>query len=119
MARYNEAFEAVPEIETPVVLPYVKPAWHIYTVLLNRINRDEFFSKMREKGIGVNVHYIPIYRFSYYQEHFNINLDDFPVTEEVFNKIITLPLFPKMEDEEVRFVIENTKYVINECKNAI
>ena len=113
---YNEAFEAVPEIETPVVLPYVKPAWHIYTVLLNGIERDKFFSTMRERDIGVNVHYIPIYRFSYYQEHFNINPQDFPVTEEVFSKIVTLPLFPKMENDEVGFVIKNTRYVINECK---
>jgi UDP-4-amino-4,6-dideoxy-N-acetyl-beta-L-altrosamine transaminase len=113
---YNEAFEAVVEIETPITRPYVKPAWHIYTVLLNGINRDEFFSKMRGRNIGVNLHYIPTYRFSYYQEHFNFNPNDFPVTEEVFSKIVTLPLFPKIEDEEVRFVIENTKYIINECK---
>ena len=106
---YNEAFGAVPKIETPVVLSYVKPAWHIYTVLLNGINRDEFFSKMREKGIGVNVHYIPIYRFSYYQEHFNNNPEDFPVTEEVFSKIVTLPLYSKMEDDDVLTVIELVK----------
>ena len=103
---YNEAFDAVPEIETPVVLPYVKPAWHIYTVLLNMINRDEFFSKMREKGIGVNVHYIPIYRFSYYQEQFDNNPEDFPVAEDVFNTIVTLPLFSKMTDDDVLTVIE-------------
>jgi len=113
---YNEAFEDMPEIETPIVKPDVKPAWHIYTVLLNGINRDEFFRKMRGRNIGVNLHYIPIYRFSYYPEHFNFNPNDFPVTEEVFSKIVTLPLFPKMEDEEVRFVIGNTKYIINECK---
>lgn len=107
--RYNEAFEAVPEIETPIVKSHVKPAWHIYTVLLNGINRDVFFSKMRERNIGVNVHYIPIYRFSYYQEHFYNNPGDFPVTEEVFSKIVTLPLFSKLTDDEVLTVIETVK----------
>jgi UDP-4-amino-4,6-dideoxy-N-acetyl-beta-L-altrosamine transaminase len=106
---YNEAFEAVPEIETPVILSYVKPAWHIYTVLLNGINRDEFFSKMREKGIGVNVHYIPIYRFSYYLEQFDFSPMEFPVTEEVFSKVVTLPLFSKMTDDDVIMVIETVK----------
>ena len=115
---YNEVLEDLHEIETPIVKPYVKPAWHIYTVLLNGINRDEFFSKMRERNIGVNVHYIPIYRFSYYQEHFNINPKDFPVTEEVFSKIITLLLFPKMEDEEVIYVINTVKETINEVKTV-
>lgn len=109
---YNEAFEDMPEIETPVTKPYVKPAWHIYTVLLNGINRDEFFSKMRERNIGVNVHYVPIYRFSYYQEHFDFNPKDFPVTEEVFSRIVTLPLFPKMEDEEVTYVINTTREMV-------
>ena len=110
--RYNETFEAVPEIETPISKPYVKPAWHIYTILLNRINRDEFFKYMRERNIGVNVHYIPIYHFSYYQEHFNINPKDFPITEEVFSKIITLPLFPKMSGENLERVVKRVKSFI-------
>jgi UDP-4-amino-4,6-dideoxy-N-acetyl-beta-L-altrosamine transaminase len=115
---YNEAFEDVPEIEAPVMKPYAKPAWHIYTVLLNGIDRDNFFSKMRERDIGVNVHYIPIYRFSYYQEQFNINPEDFPVTEEVFNGIITLSLFPKMKDDEIFYVIEAVKKVIKEVTRS-
>ena len=106
---YNEAFEDIPEIETPIIKPYVKPAWHIYTILLDGIDRDTFFSKMRARNIGVNVHYIPIYRFSYYQEQFDINPTEFPVTEEVFSKIITLPLFSKMTDDEVLNVIDIVK----------
>jgi UDP-4-amino-4,6-dideoxy-N-acetyl-beta-L-altrosamine transaminase len=102
---YNDAFADIPEIETPIAIPYVKPAWHIYTVLLNGIDRDTFFSKMRERNIGVNVHYIPIYRFSYYQEHFHINPSDFLVTEEVFSKIVTLPLFPEMTGDALLNVI--------------
>jgi UDP-4-amino-4,6-dideoxy-N-acetyl-beta-L-altrosamine transaminase len=113
VAMYNEAFEDVHEIETPVVKSYVKPAWHIYTVLLNGIKRDTFFRKMKERNIGVNVHYIPIYRFSYYQEQFNKKPEDFPVTEEVFSKIVTLPLFPKMTGDEVLNVIE----IVKEYKN--
>ena len=113
---YNEAFEDLPEIETPVVKPHVKPAWHIYTVLLDSINRNEFFRKMRERNIGVNVHYIPVYHFSYYRKHFNFNPKDFPVTEEVFNRIVTLPLFPKMEDEEVTYVIDTIKEMIDEAE---
>ena len=109
---YNEAFDAMPGIETPIVKHYVKPAWHIYTVLLNGIDRDKFFSKMRERNIGVNVHYIPIYRFSYYQEHFNNNPNDFPVTEEVFSKIITLPLFSKMSDGDIYYISDNVKSLI-------
>ena len=115
---YNEAFEAIPEIKTPVVTPYVKPVWHIYTVLLKNQDRDIFFSRMRERNIGVNVHYIPIYRFSYYQKYFNFNPKHFPVTEKVFSKIVTLPLFPKMGDEEVEYVINTAKETITQIKKA-
>jgi dTDP-4-amino-4,6-dideoxygalactose transaminase len=74
---------------------------------------------MRERNIGVNVHYIPIYRFSYYQEQFNINPSDFPVTEEVFSKIVTLPLFSKMTEDEVLNVIEIVKESIIGQKDLI
>ncbi|NAT09961.1 UDP-4-amino-4,6-dideoxy-N-acetyl-beta-L-altrosamine transaminase [ANME-1 cluster archaeon AG-394-G06] len=113
VAMYNEVFGAIPEIETPIVKSYVKSAWHIYTILLNGMDRDDFFSKMRERNLGVNVHYIPIYRFSYYHEHFYNNPEDFPVTEEVFSRIVTLPLFSKMTDDEVLNVIE----IVKEYKN--
>lgn len=109
---YNEALGNFSEIEIPAVKPYVKHTWHIYTILLNGIKRNRFFRKMRERGIGVNVHYIPIYHFSYYREHFNFNPSDFPVTEEVFSKIITLPLFPKMSDEDVKYIIDTIKDLV-------
>ena len=109
---YTEGFDDMTEIETPSAKPYVKHAWHIYTVLLNSIGRDEFFKMMRERNIGVNVHYIPIYRFSYYQEHFNFNSKDFPITEVVYNNIITLPLYPKMTDNDVEAVIEGVRRVV-------
>ncbi|MFX0096376.1 MAG: UDP-4-amino-4,6-dideoxy-N-acetyl-beta-L-altrosamine transaminase [Candidatus Hodarchaeota archaeon] len=114
--RYNEILGDIPEFEVPVVRPNVKHVWHIYTTLLNNLDRDAFFSKMREKNIGVNVHYIPIYRFSYYRKHFSFSPENFPVTEQVFNRIITLPLFPKMNEEQIREVIDAIKKSIEELK---
>lgn len=114
--RYSEVLEDIPEVGVPIVRPNVKHVWHIYTILLNNLDRDAFFSKMREKNIGVNVHYIPIYRFSYYRKHFSFSPEDFPVTEQVFNRIITLPLFPKMNEEQIREVIDATKKSIEELK---
>jgi UDP-4-amino-4,6-dideoxy-N-acetyl-beta-L-altrosamine transaminase len=105
---YNEAFDGVEQIITPYVKKNVRHAWHIYTLLLNKTKRDDFYKKMRGRDIGVNVHYIPIYHFSYYKENFNFEHKDFPTTESVFSDIITLPLFPKMTREEADYVIENT-----------
>jgi UDP-4-amino-4,6-dideoxy-N-acetyl-beta-L-altrosamine transaminase len=114
---YDEAFEDVSEVTTPYVKPYVRHTWHLYTILLNGIDRDEFFKRMREENIGVNVHYIPVYRHSYY-ERFKLEQEDFPVTEDVFDRIITLPLFPKMNDEDVYDVVDAVRKGIKELKKV-
>jgi len=110
--RYNAALRDLPGIVLPFSKPMVRHAWHLYTVLLDGMDRDHFFTRMREHSIGVNVHYIPIYRFSYYRRRFKISPRGFPNTEEVFRKIITLPLFPKMTDPDQDQVIDAVKEVI-------
>lgn len=109
MNLYNKELSNLPEVTIPFTAPHVKHAWHIYTILLNGVDRDTFFKEMRQQNIGVNVHYIPVYRHTYYRERFNINPSAFPVTEDVFKRIVTLPLFPKMIDEDVKDVITATK----------
>ena len=106
---YDKLLEDVGFIELPYVKKNVEHAWHIYTIFLNRGSRNDFFRDMKEGNIGVNVHYIPVYRFSYYKEKFNINPMDFPITEEVFSKIITLPLYPKMSEKAVEYVCDKIK----------
>ena len=114
---YTDAFATVDGMEVPTVKSYAKHAWHIYTILVD--GRNAFFNRMREKRIGVNLHYIPVYRFSYYREQFNVNPMEFPVTEEVFSKIVTLPLFSKMTDDEVLNIIEIVKESIIGQKDLI
>ena len=103
---YREAFQDLPSAEVPVERPYVSHAWHLYTILYRGSDRDAQFRRLRKLGIGVNVHYTPIYRFSYFQERYHISPRMFPVTEEVFSKIMTVPLFPRMHDDEILRVIQ-------------
>jgi len=112
--RYQDAFTGIPAIRTPVVRARVRHAWHLYTVLLEGIDRDRFFAGMRNRGIGVNVHYIPIYRFTYYLKKFRISPKKYPVAESVFRRIITLPLYPGLTDAEVEQVIGATRTQIRE-----
>ena len=106
---YNEEFSKIDWIETPKTKENIKHAWHLYTILLKGVDRNEFFRYLRQNKIGVNVHYIPSYRFSYYKENFHIKNEDYPVTEEVFQNIISLPMYSKMSDEQVRRVIQIVK----------
>ena len=107
---YNELLSDIDFVSLPIVINNVKHAWHIFTILLDKsINRDEFFKYMKSAGIGVNVHYIPAYRHSYYVDNFNFHREAFPVTEDTFKRIITLPLFPKMEKDKLEYVVETIK----------
>jgi UDP-4-amino-4,6-dideoxy-N-acetyl-beta-L-altrosamine transaminase len=112
--RYQEALADIPSIRTPVVRGHVRHAWHLYTVLLEGIDRDRFYSGMRNRGMGVNVHYIPIYHFAYYRKRFRISPKKFPVAESVFRRIITLPLYPGLTDRELEQVIMATRNQVRE-----
>lgn len=111
---YGRALLEIPFLELPRIKPGSISGWHLYTVLLKEIERDPFFGYLRNQGIGVNVHYIPTYRLSYYKQHFPTDYSSCPVTEEVFRQIVTLPLYPAMSDDDVRMIAEIIKeYKIN------
>lgn len=82
---------------------YGTHAWHLYVVRVPR--RDLVFQRMRSAGIGVNVHYKPVYLHSYYQEH-GYEQGLCPVAEDAFNKILTLPLWPGMTKDDVKMVCD-------------
>ena len=93
--------------------PDRQSSWHIFPVILPKgVDRDVVFQKMRKANIGVNVHYIPVYKHSYYQQNYPVNFKDFPVTEDIFSRLITLPLFSKMTEEDVKDVVEALKTAI-------
>ncbi|PYG89125.1 UDP-4-amino-4,6-dideoxy-N-acetyl-beta-L-altrosamine transaminase [Ruminiclostridium sufflavum DSM 19573] len=118
--QYNEAFKN----EEGLILPYQNAegnsAWHIYAVQLNtekiRIGRKEFFMELQEQGIRANVHYIPVYYHPYYKM-LGYKKGICPNAEALYERILTLPLFAKLEQGEIEYVIENTRAIINKNKN--
>jgi len=111
---YQELLEDIPQIELPVTRENVTHAWHIYTILVKGIKRDLVFSYLKSHNIGVNLHYIPTYHFSYYQKNHAQNPASFPVTEEVFNHILTLPLFPELQEEDIHYIAKTLKNAIHQ-----
>ncbi|MBN2299080.1 MAG: UDP-4-amino-4,6-dideoxy-N-acetyl-beta-L-altrosamine transaminase [Deltaproteobacteria bacterium] len=105
--KYVSALKDVSWISLPVTHPNVKHSWHLFTIILaDHVKRDEFFTYMRRKNIGVNVHYIPVYHHTYYRKTIPVNDNDFPVTEDVFNRIISLPMYPGITDDEFSYVVD-------------
>jgi dTDP-4-amino-4,6-dideoxygalactose transaminase len=84
-------------------------AWHLFVLRLlpsAAISRDEFISRMNEAGIGCSVHFIPLHLHPYYQETFGYKIGDFPVAETEFNAAVSLPLYTKMSDSDMKRVAE-------------
>lgn len=112
VARYNEAFADCENIVTPYQLPETESGWHLYIVQVENCDRRKVFEQLREAGISVNVHYIPVYMHPYYQEHGykDVHCQN---AEEIYSHIISLPLYPTLTVEEQEYVIETLKHVIN------
>jgi dTDP-4-amino-4,6-dideoxygalactose transaminase len=108
--KYNEAFASCPCVQIPVQRPYVKHAWHLYTLRLNlntlKIGRDRFIEELKERNIGTSVHFIPIHLHPYYREKYGFQPEDFPVAYSNFLRLISLPLYPRMSDHDADDVIE-------------
>ena len=116
-AMYSEAFGDVPEIQTPIVNPNVRHAWHLYVIQLNlerlSIDRAQFIEALRAKNIGTSVHFIPVHLHPYYRQTFGYKRGDFPNAERIYDRIVSLPLYPKMTDGDVRDVITAVKETIS------
>lgn len=113
VARYNEAFADCDNIITPYQLSDTESGWHLYIVQVKNCDRRQVFEAMREKGIGVNVHYIPVYMHPYYQEHGYENVHC-ANAEEIYSHIISLPLYLGLTSEQQDYVIDTLKSLCEE-----
>ncbi len=114
-AMYGEGLQNLPEIETPTSRPDVEPSWHLYTVRLRlprlRINRREFITLLKARNIGSSVHFKPLHLHPLYRDVLGYRPERFPVANEEWLRIVSLPIYPSMTDGDVRDVIEAIHYV--------
>ena len=112
---YMDAFKTIEAFETPPVPSDGESGWHLYMIALNvemlSVDRKTVFKALRNENIGVNVHYLPVYLHPYYQQK-GYTPGLCPHSEALYERIITLPLFPAMSDEDVNDVIQAVKKVI-------
>ncbi len=118
--RYNKEFANLPIVTPYISNPQDLHSWHIYVIQLKldylQIDRDEFIKQMAEKGVGTSVHYIPLHMHPYWQDQYNLTKKDFPRSTQVFYRIVSLPNYPKMTDDQVSKVIATVKEIIEDNK---
>ncbi|MDQ6622109.1 MAG: DegT/DnrJ/EryC1/StrS aminotransferase family protein, partial [Verrucomicrobiota bacterium] len=107
--RYDRAFAALDSITTPFVGADCRHSRHLYPILVDeaqlRIDRAQFIDALRAENIGTSVHFIPVHLHPFYREKFGYNRGDFPVAESIYDRLISLPLYPHMSDRDVDDVI--------------
>ncbi|HVO96116.1 MAG TPA: DegT/DnrJ/EryC1/StrS family aminotransferase, partial [Terriglobales bacterium] len=108
--RYDQAIACLPGFRALQVQTGVDHAYHLYVIEVDctRLDTDRagVFAALRAENIGVNVHYLPVYLHPYYRENFATCPGMCPVAEAAYERILSLPMFPAMSDDDVEDVIE-------------
>ncbi len=114
--RYGKAFEPLDSIEPLRVAPHVKHAYHLYVVRLAlerlKADRSAVFSMLRDRGIGVNVHYIPVHLHPFYRKRFGTGPGLCPVAEAAYERILSLPMYGSLSEAQADRVIEAVEEVL-------
>lgn len=113
---YADSLADLKEVELPQVSPDVEHAWHLFVIRLKldrlAIDRGQVMKELEVRGISTSVHYLPIHLQPYYKGRFGFKEGDFPLSEKAYESVLTLPLFPKMSDEDARRVVQALREVV-------
>ena len=119
-AKYTAILKDLDTIELHTVKPDRESSWHLFPIRLhlNRLtkNRAQIINELKEENIGVGVHFMPVHQHLYYKETFNLSNKDYPVASSVFPRLLSLPIYPGMTDENVDRVIDIIVDTLNKFK---
>jgi dTDP-4-amino-4,6-dideoxygalactose transaminase len=114
---YDKLFDGVPEIVRPSRVPYpARNAWHLYPVLIDKehagLSRDEFRDELRKRNIGTGLHFLAVHQLAFYREHYPVASGSLKESEHVAARIVSLPFFPDLKEEDAAQVVEEIRDVI-------
>lgn len=117
--KYIEAFKDLEGLNTIKLHSDRTNSWHLFPIFLNlkylKISRDEFIEKLKEKGIGTSVHFIPLHRHTYYKK-MEFSSGNFKNSERAFKKIVSLPIYPSLSRVELNYIIETIIKLLKDYK---
>jgi perosamine synthetase len=114
--RYTKEFAKERALQVPTVDDNCESAWHLYVLRLNldelTITRSEMIEKLKARGIGTSVHFIPLHMHPYYRNAYGYRAEEFPVASKQYQRYLSLPIFPGMTSSQVDYVIESVLEII-------
>ena len=109
--RYEAAFTGAEGVSFPIVVDGARSARHLFTIWVAPERRDQVLSDLQERGIGVAVNYRAVHLLKYHQDTFGFTRGMFPEAERIGDSTVTLPLYPKLSDEQIDYVADSVKAV--------
>jgi dTDP-4-amino-4,6-dideoxygalactose transaminase len=113
---YDAGFDDLAEIRTPVCRAGIQHAWHLYVIQLElerlTLDRRQFIQALREKNIGTSVHFTPLHLHPFYRRNFGYRPEDFANASSVYERIVSLPIYPKMTAADVDDVIAAVRSIV-------
>ncbi len=103
--KYDKAFEGT-AITTPAIKEDRETSWHLYVIKAK--NRTQLAEKLKEDGIGTSVHFIPVHKHPYYKRTYGYQEKDYPVANRVFERSLSLPIYPGLKTDDVEYIIDRT-----------
>ena len=111
--KYNEIFGSEKRFKVPNVSKNVEHAYHLYPLQIefskNNLKKNKFFKIMKEKGINLQVHYIPVHLQPYYKKNFGFKDNDFPISEKFYQNVFSVPIYPGLKDKEIEHIASEIK----------
>ena len=103
-------------LKIPIPHNSIEHAYHLYPLQINfeklPITKPKFFDKMKQVGINLQVHYIPVHLQPFYQKNYGFNSGDFPVSESFYRKEVSLPIYPNISNDDIDMVINEILKII-------
>jgi len=113
---YNDGFSDLAEVRAPVCRAGAQHAWHLYVIQLElerlTLDRREFIEALRQRNIGASVHFIPLHLHPFYRRTYGYRPADFPHAAAVYERIVSLPIYPNMSDGDVDDVIGAVRDIV-------
>jgi len=114
---YDESFFNVDNLTISKTHNYVEHAYHLYPLQIDfdklTLTKLEYFEKMKESGINLQVHYIPVHLQPFYQENYGFNIGDYPVSENFYRNEVSLPIYPDLSSGDVSLVVDNSLEILS------
>ena len=122
-SAYLKGLKKIPEVNAPMLIDKIKHAWQIFPVILNtdktKITRNRLIEELKSLNIGTSVHFKPVHLFKYYRDKFGYTEGSFKISEEISNKILSLPMFPGMTPGDVNYILKALLWILSLKKYSL